>query len=188
MSIQPFTRPALITFDAMDTLIEPSQSVGRWYREALNAVGDMRLRLPRPGLFTAAFNKVFADMCKSDPCFGAKSGTSSRDWWYQVVKKTFQTTENLHTQIDEDELESIMPELFELVYEEVRDIRLTFLRIIYFYQHVHIHAYIHAYTKTHTHMNTIIYVKTAFLFLGLFFSYICLMVGYRYSIPRRDGS
>ena len=124
--IQPFTRPALITFDAMDTLIEPSQSVGRWYREALNAIGDMRLRLPRPGLFTAAFNKALADMCRSDPCFGAKSGMNSRDWWYQVVKKTFQTTENLHTQVDEEDLEAIMPELFDLIYDEVQNMSLTY--------------------------------------------------------------
>jgi hypothetical protein len=55
-------RPELITFDAFNTLIEPSQSVGRWYREALNRVCDMRIRLPRPALFTAAFQKAYADM------------------------------------------------------------------------------------------------------------------------------
>jgi hypothetical protein len=55
-------KPSVITFDAFDTLIEPSQSIGRWYREALNSVGDMRLRLPRPAMFTAAFEKAYADM------------------------------------------------------------------------------------------------------------------------------
>lgn len=55
-------KPAVITFDAYDTLIEPSQSVGRWYREALNTIGDMRLRLPRPAMFTAAFDKAYSDM------------------------------------------------------------------------------------------------------------------------------
>jgi hypothetical protein len=55
-------RPEIITFDAVNTLIEPSQSMGRWFREALNLACDMRIRLPRPALFTAAFNKAYADM------------------------------------------------------------------------------------------------------------------------------
>ncbi len=60
---EPFTvRPELITFDAMNTLIEPSQSIGRWYREALNIACDMQIRLPRPALFSAAFKKVYNDM------------------------------------------------------------------------------------------------------------------------------
>lgn len=60
---EPFTvRPQLITFDAMDTLIEPSQSIGRWYREALNIACDMRIRLPRPALFADAFKKAYSEM------------------------------------------------------------------------------------------------------------------------------
>ena len=56
------TRPELITFDAYNTLIEPSQSIGRWYREALNAACDMSIRLPRPILFSNAFNIAYAEM------------------------------------------------------------------------------------------------------------------------------
>lgn len=55
-------RPELITFDAYNTLIEPSQSIGRWYREALHSACDTSVRLPRPILFTNAFNKVYAEM------------------------------------------------------------------------------------------------------------------------------
>jgi hypothetical protein len=55
-------KPELITFDACNTLIEPSQSIGRWYREALNNACDMAIRLPRPILFTNAFNKAYAEM------------------------------------------------------------------------------------------------------------------------------
>jgi hypothetical protein len=56
---EPFSnRPELITFD-YSTLIEPSQSIGRWYREALNLACDMKVRLPRPALFTAAFKQAF---------------------------------------------------------------------------------------------------------------------------------
>lgn len=55
-------RPELITFDAYNTLIQPSQSIGKWYREALNTVCEMQIRLPRPQHFTMAFNAAFAEM------------------------------------------------------------------------------------------------------------------------------
>jgi hypothetical protein len=56
------TRPSLITFDVVDTLIMPSQSIGRWYREALNTACGMTARLPRPQLFHKAFKAAYADM------------------------------------------------------------------------------------------------------------------------------
>jgi len=55
-------RPELITFDAVGVIMEPSQSIGRWYREILNKHCDFRIRLPRPALFTAAFKKAYSDM------------------------------------------------------------------------------------------------------------------------------
>ena len=55
-------RPELITFDAYNTLISRSQSIGRWYREALNAACNMAIRLPRPEFFTASFNKAYKNM------------------------------------------------------------------------------------------------------------------------------
>jgi hypothetical protein len=54
-------RPQLITFDAVGVLMQPSQSIGRWYREALNSATEMSVRLPRPALFTAAFNKAYSN-------------------------------------------------------------------------------------------------------------------------------
>lgn len=56
------TRPGLITFDPINTLIEPSQSIGRWLRESLNTVCEMTIRLPKPMHFSEAFKKAFADM------------------------------------------------------------------------------------------------------------------------------
>lgn len=55
-------RPDLITFDACNTLIQPSQSVGKWYREALNSACNMQIRLPRPAFFTASFERSFKEM------------------------------------------------------------------------------------------------------------------------------
>lgn len=55
-------RPELITFDAYDTLIAPSQSIGRWYRAALNSACNMSIRLPRPELFQKSFHTVYGEM------------------------------------------------------------------------------------------------------------------------------
>lgn len=54
--------PGVLTFDACDTLIVPSQSVGRWYRSALNSVCEMQVRLPRPALFEQTFERVINEM------------------------------------------------------------------------------------------------------------------------------
>ena len=96
-------RPELITFNVHNTLIQPSQSIGKWYREALNSVCDMSIRLPRPAHFTQAFNQAYAEASKSRPCFGATSGMTSKQWWFEVVRKTYQTTKDLN-QIEPDEL------------------------------------------------------------------------------------
>lgn len=55
-------RPEIITFDAIHTLIEPSQSVGKWLREALNTVFETSVRLPRPNLFYQSFVIAYEQM------------------------------------------------------------------------------------------------------------------------------
>ena len=114
------TRPQLITFDAYNTLIEPSQSMGRWYREALNTACDMTIRLPRPVFFTAAFKKAYDDMSASHPCFGTLSNgeMTSKQWWFEVVRNTYRGTKELTT-IDHDELETLLPTVFNLLYEDI---------------------------------------------------------------------
>jgi REG-2-like HAD superfamily hydrolase len=112
-------RPELITFEARGVLIEPSQSIGRWYREALNTVCNMNIRLPKPKLFTKAFNKAYNEMCVTEPCFGAKSGMKAEEWWLAVVTRTYKETELLDMCIMPDEMEQLMPEVFEMLYREV---------------------------------------------------------------------
>lgn len=111
-------KPMLITFDAFGTLFEPSQGVGRWYREALNSVSEMTLRLPRPSFFKKSFDQAYNEMRESHPCFGSVSGMSSRDWWAEVISKTYKNTEFL-TEIESDELDSIMPQLVDFLYDTV---------------------------------------------------------------------
>ncbi len=55
-------RPQLVTYEVVGTLLDCSQSVGRWYREALNTVCEMSIRLPQPEYFTAAHKKAFERM------------------------------------------------------------------------------------------------------------------------------
>jgi len=112
------TKPQLITFDAFGTLIAPSQSIGRWYREALNSVCDMRIRLPRPALFFHAFKAVYKDMCSAHPCFGARTGLTSEEWWYRVIEQTYLTTRDIG-EVEAEEVRRLMPELFEILYSNV---------------------------------------------------------------------
>lgn len=114
----PFTRPDLITFDAYNTLIMPSQGVGKWYREALNTVCDMKVRLPRPVFFAESFKKQYAKMDEAHPCFGATTGLTPEEWWYQVIKDTYLNTTYLSV-ISPDELEELMPDIFDLLYSEI---------------------------------------------------------------------
>ena len=115
---EPFGRPELITFDAMDTLIRPTQGIGKWYREALNTVCDMTVRLPRPIFFGDSFKREYKEMDKNHPCFGALSGMTSEAWWFEVIKKTYAGTQHLSA-IDEDELDQLMPALFDMLYNDV---------------------------------------------------------------------
>lgn len=119
IEMENLKRPELITFEAAGVLIEPSQSIGRWHREALNTVCEMRIRLPKPKLFTKAFTKVYNEMCAAEPCFGASSGMTAENWWLAVVTKTYKETELLDMCISSEELDEIMPEVFDFLYQQV---------------------------------------------------------------------
>ena len=115
---EPFGRPELITFDATNTLIRPTQGIGKWYREALNTVCDMTVRLPRPIFFAESFKKAYGEMDEKHPCFGALSGMTSEAWWFEVIKKTYAETQYLSA-IDGEELDQLMPALFDMLYNDV---------------------------------------------------------------------
>eukprot|EP01041_Mallomonas_annulata_P008090 gene8090-16601_t len=111
-------RPQLITFEAFDTLLEPSQSVGRWLREVLNMKCKFRIRLPRPALFTAAYKKAYFEMSRAHPCFGALSGMTSKAWWFNVISQTYKTTKDLNL-IKDHEFEAMLPDLVNTLYNNV---------------------------------------------------------------------
>jgi Ni,Fe-hydrogenase I small subunit len=43
---------------------------------------------------------------------------SSKDWWFEVVKNTYKNTKDLTT-IEHDELDQLLPTVFELLYNDV---------------------------------------------------------------------
>ena len=43
---------------------------------------------------------------------------TSRQWWYEVVKRTYLTTQDLN-QIDPEEMEKLLPAVFEMLYTEI---------------------------------------------------------------------
>lgn len=58
----PFAKPDLITFDVVGTLIQPSQSIGKWLRACLHEGSGYQYRLPQPQLFRKYFNETHRQM------------------------------------------------------------------------------------------------------------------------------
>lgn len=86
----PFTvvkNAALITFSGEGTLFRLAEPVGMHYREVL--FKHTGLRLPRPDVFTRAYQEVYDEKVLSSPCFGCGEALSSRDWWWSVVWDTY---------------------------------------------------------------------------------------------------
>lgn len=54
----PFAKPDLITFDVVGTLIQPSQSIGKWLRACIHEAGGYQYRFPQPQLFRKHFNET----------------------------------------------------------------------------------------------------------------------------------
>ena len=60
----------------------------------------------------------FANRSISHPCFGATTGLTPEQWWHAVILTTYKTTEN-QNQVEEDELEALMPDVMNIFYNEV---------------------------------------------------------------------
>jgi REG-2-like HAD superfamily hydrolase len=78
----------------------------------------MTVRLPRPIFFAEAFKKAYVSQDELHPCFGATTDMTSEDWWYDVIKNTYLKTPHM-TQVAPEELDRLMPEIFDLLYNEV---------------------------------------------------------------------
>lgn len=56
--------------------------------------------------------------CAKHSCFGASTGISSEEWWYELFLATYRSTENL-SQVKDDELLALMPDLMNILFREV---------------------------------------------------------------------
>lgn len=52
------------------------------------------------------------------PCFGATTGLTPEQWWYEVIKQTYLTTERL-VNIDPEEINQLMPAVFQFLFYEI---------------------------------------------------------------------
>lgn len=56
--------------------------------------------------------------CSEHPCFGARTGLTSEEWWYRVIEQTYLTTRDIG-EVEAEEVRRLMPELFEILYSNV---------------------------------------------------------------------
>jgi hypothetical protein len=52
------------------------------------------------------------------PCFGANTGLTSEEWWFEVVKNTYLNTKDLN-QIEHAELMALLPKISTILYSDV---------------------------------------------------------------------
>jgi putative hydrolase of the HAD superfamily len=100
--------PELITMNAFGLLIEPTDEVGLFCREVLMKHFDFTVRLPRPELFTEAFDKAYEARRAEFPNFGAGSKLSTEEWWAPVFYKTF-----LDLGMPKEDVDSVFVGVFE---------------------------------------------------------------------------
>mmetsp|Transcript_1810 Transcript_1810/g.2469 ORF Transcript_1810/g.2469 Transcript_1810/m.2469 type:complete len:376 (+) Transcript_1810:132-1259(+) len=86
---KPIQNPALITFDATNTLIRLKAPVGAFYRSTLLKHFRYRVRLPNFEEFNEAFHAALEERMEEQPCYGIGQGVSSFDWWSAVVKESY---------------------------------------------------------------------------------------------------
>lgn len=65
---QPRKVPELITMNAFGLLVEPTDELGLFMREVLMKHLDFTVRLPRPDLFTTAFDAAYDARCVCAAC------------------------------------------------------------------------------------------------------------------------
>lgn len=109
--------PSVVTFEAIDVLVQRSSPVGLVYRDAL--LMRTGLMLPRPDVFGAAYQKALdANMARS-PRFGAASGESSAEWWRRTTRETFDAV--VSPDLYDDEELAMVDNSFNAVFADLHD-------------------------------------------------------------------
>lgn len=90
-----------------------------FYREVLFEATEYNARLPRPDVFSDSFSKAFKEMNEKYPCYGCGTGMSSKQWWYEVVKNTYDGVDINEPGLREEMDEWLLDEVFEALYADV---------------------------------------------------------------------
>jgi HAD superfamily hydrolase (TIGR01549 family) len=79
-------RPKVITLDITGTLLTPNKSIAEIYTQSAAKVG---IKISNLDTLSNAFNRAYRECNDLFPNFGHGQLPSSRQWWYQVVARTF---------------------------------------------------------------------------------------------------
>ncbi len=97
--------------NAFGLLIEPTDELGLFMREVLMKHLDFTVRLPRPDLFTTAFDSAYEARQREFPNFGAGAGMTSEEWWAPVFYKAF-----LDLDMPKEDVDEVFIGVFEELY------------------------------------------------------------------------
>lgn len=110
--------PSLITFEAIDVLVQARNPLGLVYRDTL--LECTGLMLPRPDVFDDALREAVAKNSESSPGFGGSSDEESiLNWWRQTTRDTYETILLEEDLYDEEEI-SIFEKTFETVFQTLQ--------------------------------------------------------------------
>lgn len=109
--------PSVVTFEAIDVLVQRSSPVGLVYRDAL--LMRTGLMLPRPDVFGAAYQKALEANMERSPRYGAVSDESSAEWWRRITRETFDAV--VSPDLYDDEELAIVDQNFEAVFADLHD-------------------------------------------------------------------
>lgn len=116
----PKESPRIIAIDPFDILIQMRSEPGWFYRDILQEATDYNARLLPPEHYTEAYHMAYKQVQTQYPCFGVRDGITSKDWWRNVSKLTYQyadlTESGLRGELDEWLFEDIFDVLFHDVF------------------------------------------------------------------------
>jgi len=79
-------RLSVVSFDAFSTLLKPAGGVGAQYAAAAERLVGWQIQ---PDLLQSSFIKEFKEHRASFPNYGFQQGITTRQWWVDLVEKTF---------------------------------------------------------------------------------------------------
>ncbi|KAJ2746699.1 hypothetical protein GGI20_001120 [Coemansia sp. BCRC 34301] len=89
---KPLSNIRLVTFDLFDTLYTPAEPVSVTYARPLHQHGFGNIQ---PAAVGAGFARAFKETHAKHPCYGYGQGMTSKQWWEQVIARTWLHSANI---------------------------------------------------------------------------------------------